>query len=370
MRTAALKTGLCGGDVSFQHDLGGGRHLQHAASVTDGTVHQFGRTAPQQAGKLVFGQGVRYGRHRAQGGGGIGAQGHSHRKGLARVGFGEVAKVQRTAPVGQPAHDHLARPDDLLAVDADVLPQPGPLDGLRATCDHQAPGDQRPDIARPAMLDRPARQIDLIAVQLHLPAGAVAAAHRLHVPERFDHLYQPAGVLQTLRRFGLLQARQKAADLAQFPDIVDAHAQRDAPWRTKQIGQHGHGVAGGPLEPQRRSFSPQHAVRQRCHLQVRRNAFRDASKLAQVLQLPRKITQIAVFHSFKCIKTSIDMLDWLLQAFLESAELHEFRVNPLPPIWGLAREPAAGAGAKSRYLLVHLKLSTIIDRGGQGPGAR
>jgi hypothetical protein len=110
--------------VAFQHDLGAGRHLQLQAPFADRGVDHLGAAAAQQAGKLVLRQAVGHRRHRAQDGGRVGPQRHGDRKRLARVGLREFAEVQRAAAVGQPAHDDLARADHLLAVDAQVLPQP------------------------------------------------------------------------------------------------------------------------------------------------------------------------------------------------------------------------------------------------------
>jgi hypothetical protein len=43
-------------------------------------------------------------------------------KRLPGIGQLVLAKIQRAAAMRQPAHDHLVRPDHLLAVDAEVLP--------------------------------------------------------------------------------------------------------------------------------------------------------------------------------------------------------------------------------------------------------
>jgi hypothetical protein len=90
---------------AFQHDLGGGRHLQIAAEA----LHDFGLRAAQQAGELVFGQRIRHRRHRAEDGRRVGAERHRHRERLAGMLQTVVAEIQRTAAMRQPAHDHLVR---------------------------------------------------------------------------------------------------------------------------------------------------------------------------------------------------------------------------------------------------------------------
>ena len=92
-----------GVDVAFQHDLGRGRHLQRHAQ----RGHDVGARAAQQAGELVFAQGVGHGRDGAQDGGRVGADRHRHRVRLAGVLLAVLGKVQRPAAVRQPAQDDL-----------------------------------------------------------------------------------------------------------------------------------------------------------------------------------------------------------------------------------------------------------------------
>jgi len=86
----------------------------------------------------------------------VGAQGDGDGKRFVRVRLPMLAKIQRAAAMRQPAHDHLVRGDHLLAVDAEVLALL-----VRAAGDGQPPGDQRRHVARPAVLDRQAAQIDV-----------------------------------------------------------------------------------------------------------------------------------------------------------------------------------------------------------------
>jgi len=133
-------------------------------------------------------------------------------------------------------------------------------------------------------------------MQLDLAARPVPTPHRLHVPHRLDHLHQPAGVLQALRRLGFLQPRQQRTNLAQLRHLGRAHAQRHPLRCAEQIGQHRCAVAAGLLKPQRRPACAQHAVRQRRHLQLRRHRGRHTTQFADAFQLGSKVTQISVFH--------------------------------------------------------------------------
>ena len=150
-------------DHAFQHDLGTGRHLQVAAQA----LHQFGLAAAQQSGELVFGKTVRHRRDRAEYGGRIGADHHRDRERLAGMRLAPVLKIQRAAAMRQPAHDDLVRRDHLLAVDAEILARL-----VRPARDHQAPGDQRRDIAGPAGLDRQLAQIHVACLPTRFPGRA------------------------------------------------------------------------------------------------------------------------------------------------------------------------------------------------------
>lgn len=79
-----------------------------------------------------------------------------------------VPKIQCTAPMGQPAHDHPIAADDLLTIDAQVLALLA-----RSPGDDQRPGDQGAGVARPAGLNGQLPQIHVIAFQdIFLTGGA------------------------------------------------------------------------------------------------------------------------------------------------------------------------------------------------------
>ena len=243
-RDAALAeagvAGLGHGDVALQHDLGARGHLQHQAVLAGLRVHQLGAAAAQQAGELVLAQRVGHRRDGAQRRRRVGAQGAHQRERLAGVGARELAEVERAAAVGQPAHDQLAPADHLLAVDAQVLAQARLGHVARAARDDQAPGDQRGDVAGPAGLDRPLREVDLVGRLDHLLARAAAQHGGLHVPQRLAHGPQLAGVLDRLGRLRLAQVGQQLADAAQLGDVGRAHPERDAVGGPEQVGEHRH----------------------------------------------------------------------------------------------------------------------------------
>ena len=118
--------------MPLKHDLGRGRHAQLAAHSLD----QFSTAAAQESGELVFRQTVGHGRHRPQYGGRVSAQRDGDGIGFTGVLQTMLAKIQRAAPVGEPAHDELVRPDHLLAVDTQILPLL-----IRAPGNHQPPGN-------------------------------------------------------------------------------------------------------------------------------------------------------------------------------------------------------------------------------------
>jgi hypothetical protein len=109
-------------DVAFEHELRAGRRLEFQCAFADRGVHDLGAAAAQEASELVLGERVGHRRHRTEDRRRVGAECDGDRERLARVGAREVAEVERTAAVGEPAHDDLALADHLLAVDAEVLP--------------------------------------------------------------------------------------------------------------------------------------------------------------------------------------------------------------------------------------------------------
>ena len=275
-------------DLPFEDDLGSGGHLQVAAQATDG----LGAGAAQQAGELVLRQRVRHRRHCAEDRRRIGTEGHRNRKWLPRTGKPVVAEVQRSSAVGQPAHDQPVRADDLLAVDAEVLPLL-----VRSAGDHQTPGDQRPGVPRPARLDRQTAEVDVLAFPNDLLAGCRPDAPGGHVPQRrLQHRHLAQGVLQPARRLRLLQRRQQLADVAQCRHVLRPHAAGDPASRTEEICQHRHRAVRRLLEKQGGSSSAKRAVADLRHLEDRRYRHMHPSKVSVGFELGNEVAQVGVFH--------------------------------------------------------------------------
>ena len=278
---------LAGVDHPFEDDLGAGRHLQVAAATLD----QLGTMPAQQAGESVFGKGVRHRRDRTEDGRRIGAQRHGYRIGLARMLLAPLPVVQCAAAMAKPAHDHLVAADHLLAVDAQVLPFL-----VRPAGNGQTPGDQRPDIARPAGLDRQPAEVDVLALLDHFLAGGVLEHLRRHGQDLPVHRQLGPGVLEALRRLGLLELRQQLADLTQRADVLGAHAQRHALRRTEQVAEHRHVEAGRLFEQQCRALRAQRAVAHLGHLEHGGNRHLDALQRTALLQLGDEIAEILERH--------------------------------------------------------------------------
>ncbi len=200
-------------------------------------------------------------------------------------------KIQRPAAMRQPAHDHPIGPDHLLAVDAEILARL-----VRPARDHETPGDERPDIARPAGLDRQARQIHLAPFPHLLLAGRRTHGLRRHV-QHLAHDWQAVpGIAQPLGRLGFLQKGQRVADLAQRGQILRAHGQCHTARGAEEIAQDRDLRVLGPLEQQRRPAGAQHPVADLGHLEVRIDRRGDAFQLPLPLQMGHELPQIAILQ--------------------------------------------------------------------------
>ena len=166
-----------------------------------------------------------------------------------------VAEVERTAAMREPAHDDAVRRDQLLAVNAEVLP---PL--LRPARDGQPPGDERPGIPGPARLHWQLAQVDGASFVHDLLAGRRRALLRRHVEHALEHRKLVPQVAQPGRRLRLFEVREHLADFTQLGGVFRAHRRRDARHRAEEIGKHRRVVARRALEKQRRPARAQHAV--------------------------------------------------------------------------------------------------------------
>ena len=285
----AFGRGVVGLDHPFEDELGARRHLKVIAQAAG----HFGARTAQQAGEGILRKGVRHRRHRRQNGGGIGAQSHRNRKGLAGMLLLPVAEIQRAAAVGQPAHDDAVAADHLHPVDAEVLARL-----FRAAGDHQAPGDEGAGVLRPAGLHRKPGQIHLIAFQHHFLTGRAAPLPGRHVQHLAIEGQLLEGVFHAARRVGLLESGEQPAHLAQGAHLFFAHAQGHPLGGAEEIGKHRDAMALGVFEEQRRAAGAQHPVGDLGHLQVRIHRHGDALELAARLQAGDEIAQISVLHGW------------------------------------------------------------------------
>ena len=278
-----------GVEVAFQHDLGGGGHVQFGVGHTD----QFGAGAAQQAGELVFGQRVGHRGDGAQDGGRVGAQDGGHGEGGAGELPAVLLEVQRATAMGQPAHDGLVAADDLLAVDAQVLAR---LAG--AARHHQTPGDQRGGVARPAVLDGQGVQVHAVGGNLDLAAGAAGAHLGRHVHDLAQDGELLPGVLQAARRLGLLQVGQKAAHFTQGGHGILAHAQGHPLRGAEEVGEYREVPAPafglGVAEQQRRAALAQHPIGYLGHFQDGRDRHVDAAQLVAAFQVLQELPQVGI----------------------------------------------------------------------------
>jgi hypothetical protein len=149
------------------------------------------------------------------------------------------------------------------------------------------------------VLDRQAGEVHVAALLHHLLAGR--RRHRLgrHVEHLLEDRQLVPGVLEALRRLGLLEEGQQLAHLAQraLPVVAAlAHAQRHPLGRAEEVGEHRHRMALGVLEQDRRAAGAQHAVADLGHLEVRVDLGLDPLELAEAFQLGDEVTQVGVAH--------------------------------------------------------------------------
>ena len=114
-----------------------------------------------------------------------------------------IPEIQRAAPVRQPAHDDLVGPQHLLTIDAQILPG-----FVWPACDHQPPGDEWRDIARPAVLDGQSRQVNLLAFPHNFLTGGGRQDFGGHIEHLLEHRELVPGIFQALGRFRFLEIGQ------------------------------------------------------------------------------------------------------------------------------------------------------------------
>ncbi len=279
-----------GSNMAFEDDLRARRHLQVAAEA----FHRFGPIAPEQPGELVLGQRVGHWRDGAQDRRWIGAKRDGDRKRRSRLGERVVAEVERASAVGQPPHDHLVSCEDLLPVDAEVLP---PL--VRTPRHDEPPCDQRTCVTGPTGLDRKLREVDLSTLQHDLLARGRAHLPRRHVPQRcLEQRDLAERIPKPAWRLRFFQTGQQLPDLPEFPDVDGAHGLCDPTRRPEKICQDRHVKSGGALEQERWSPGTQRAVGNLRHFKLRRDRHADSAQFAGLVEAGQEVAQITVFHRF------------------------------------------------------------------------
>ena len=168
----SLERRITGVDEPLHHDLGTRRRMQAGQRAAPDPAS----AAAQQSGKLELRKRIRDRCDRSQRRSRIHPDRHHDREGLVGMHPQMVLVVERAAAVSEPAHDHPARADRLLAVDGDVFPPLG-----RPAGDHEAEGDQGPGVPGPAGLYRQAPEVYCVALDDLIVERRVVNLARRHV---------------------------------------------------------------------------------------------------------------------------------------------------------------------------------------------
>ena len=181
-------------------------------------------------------------------------------------------------------HRRRARAEHLHPVHADVS-----LPGARVAGDHGRQGDERRRVERPARLDRQGAEVDLVAAQHDLLAGALPHGVRPRVGDRLQ-LLEAAELVDEAR------GRLHLEDVGELrPDVVeplDAEGEAHAPLRAELVDQERVAAAPGPLEEERRAAGLDGAVDDLGHLEVRVDLGGDADELALALEEGDPLAQV------------------------------------------------------------------------------
>src|SRR3954463_11352820 len=124
-----------------------------------------------------------------------------------------IAKVERTAAMREPAHDHLVARQYLLSIDTEILTRL-----VRTAGDGKPPRNERPRIGRAGRLYRQPREIDVGALPDDLLARRARAFLGRQVEDFLQYRQLVPGILQAPRWIGLLEIGEQLADLAQRLD--------------------------------------------------------------------------------------------------------------------------------------------------------
>ncbi|MNN01902.1 hypothetical protein D3C81_1145360 [compost metagenome] len=147
------------------------------------------------------------------------------------------------------------------------------------------------------MLDRQLAKVDIVTLDHHLLANGILDHLRRHRHDLLEDRQLRPGILQALRRLGLLEEGQQLADFAQFFDRLGAHAHGHPLRRAEQVPQYRDVVPRGLLEQQRRAFGTQCAVANLGHFQDGRDRNLDALEFTALFQATDEVAQVAILHA-------------------------------------------------------------------------
>ena len=166
--------------------------------------------------------------------------------------------------MGQPAHDGLVGADHLLAINAEILTLL-----VRPLRYHQGPGDEWGRVPRPAGLDRVAAKIDVSALINDFLTGRMTDDLGRHVEHLTEHGQLVKEVAKALRRLGLFEKSQEAADIPQGMDGFLTHPERHTLRRPKKVRKQRNVIARGLLKEERRPFGLKGTITDLGHLKIR-----------------------------------------------------------------------------------------------------
>ena len=155
--------------------------------------------------------------------------------------------------------------------------------------DHRRQRDERRRVAGPAALDREQVEVDLVARQDDLLAGAARDGLRQRVGDRLQLLQAPHLLDEPLRRLHLEHVLELRADVV---EPLDAEGEAHAPLRPELVDQQRVLRALRVLEEQRRPAGLDRAVDDLGDLEVRVDLGRDANELALALEQADPLAQV------------------------------------------------------------------------------
>ena len=262
-------------DRPLEHDLGVRRHLE----VDRLRLDDLDRLAAEEAGEHQLVDVLRQRRARGVG---------RHRVEPERDGDRDLAVggevVGAPVLVDLPVHVGGARVDLLHPVHADVAAA-----RVRVLRDHGRQRDERSRVAGPAALDRQQVEVDLVAGQDDLLAGAARDGLRQRVGDRLQLLQAAHLVDEALRRLHLEHVLEPRRDVV---EPLDAEREAHPPLGAELVDQQRQPRALRALEQQRGAARLHGPVDDLGDLEVGVDLGRDANELTLVLEQANPLAQV------------------------------------------------------------------------------